>query len=445
MRRQSFIIFSLGFFILASCAEESPFLTGYIKRASDAVMTPCDPYNKGSLHTCLVFSSAFNQNLIVYDATAEELVLAPIPFFPLKIKVGPATNDLVTVKNVNEDFPYFLALDPAEAAIYIIRAFPSSDKKHRSFEMPLRENLVQRDKKPFKMAAWAHDEDVIVVVTYPGEGEIELVFLDKITGKIKKDKSQVIKIGSKPSHVEINKEGIAVISDEGSNNIHEINLADSNNPKASSSYDIGMPSDKISLRERDFGQGMKSYVAILPAMGTELKLFRLSDKKVLDTYNLNSHPQALYFPDQNSEPCCDGEKNWIALVDNKGKLNYIAIKPEADGLRLKELKNFDLTSEKNLSLSQLTVIKILGGQVIFDPSLKQEKRCLPNNRKMFFISSFAQEKPYFRYDENLLSGNGHEVEAQGQSCEGQSSAFRFGTVSAEPIPRKNERHDRNER
>ncbi|HXW60643.1 MAG TPA: hypothetical protein VEK06_03800, partial [Myxococcota bacterium] len=175
------------------------------------------------------------------------------------------------------------------------------------------------------------------------------------------------------------------------------------------------------------GQGLKAYVAILEAFGNELKLFNVSDSKLEAEHQLTHHPEALYFPDQKSDPCCGGEKQWLASMGT-GHLTYIAVKEEGGKLGFKELSSTDLKSEKNLSLSQLTVEKILGGTVIYDPALKREKTC-QNNRKMFYISSYARDKPDIEYF--VQSIGGYEVEAQAQSCEGEQSASRLGTIEAE--------------
>ncbi|HXW60948.1 MAG TPA: hypothetical protein VEK06_05385, partial [Myxococcota bacterium] len=245
-RRNLLLLIFLCLFV-AHCADEKPFLTGYIKRAFDAAMMPCDPYNKGDLHTCVVFSSAFNQSLIIYDATVEELVLAPMRYFPLKVKVGPATNALAKVKNTEEKFPYFLALDPVLPSLYVVRAFPGENKK--SFETPLKQSLPTMATKPYKIAAMLSENHVVLIVSYPDSASVQIIGLDAKSGLIDSALSKAVNIGTKPSHIEIVDER-ALISDSGSNEIHAIDLRDiedvwqGKKPLLTKSHNIGMKSDR---------------------------------------------------------------------------------------------------------------------------------------------------------------------------------------------------------
>jgi hypothetical protein len=284
------------------------------------------------------------------------------------------------------------------------------------------------------------DSHVIVLLSYPEEGSIKLLALDKNNGTIDASLLRNIKVGSKPSHIAIDGQR-AIISDQGSSDIHELDLSNmtdvwqGNISISPHKADIGISSDFIHIAQRDFGSGLKSYALILETMGSKTILYNLTDRKIEGNLDLSEHPLAAYFPSQASESCCDGEKNWFAVASAKGKLIHVAIKPKSgndQGLSMNEVLTVDLTSEKNLSLSQLSIIKIIGGKVIFDPSLKREKQCGANNRKMFLISSFARDK---HYSEELLSSDTYEVEAQGQSCEGDGTASRFGSIENEPRAR----------
>lgn len=437
MKKAKKLLLPLLCLIFADCADDQPFMTGYIKRAFDAVMTPCDPYNKGALHTCVVFSSAFQNSLIVYDATAEELVLSPMRYFPLRGKVGPATDTLVTVQGAGERFPYLLALDPVEEALYVVRSFPSEDKKELSFQTPVKQELPKLTGKPYKMGALLSQDSIAVIISYPDAGSVQILSLDAKSGLIESAKTKTLSVGSRPGHIAL-VEKQALVSDQGADALHLIDLNEieavwqGSKALAAQSFAVGMKTNRVYAQARDFGQGLKSYAALLENGANELKLFNISDTKLEASLTLSNHPEALYFPDLKSEPCCDGEKNWLAAVGTTGHLMHIAVKENGGKLELAELRTTDLTSEKNMSLSQLTVQKIIGGQVIFDPSLKRDKQCPPHSRRMFFISSYARDKPYF---DDLIGSGGNEVEAQGQTCEGETSASRLGTVDNEPRAR----------
>lgn len=426
--------FILLILFVSDCADERPFLSGFIKRAFDASLVPCDPYNKGDMHSCVIYSSAFNNALIVYDATAEELVLSPNRYFPLKVKVGPFTNVLAKVENAPQNFPFMLALDPVLKSLLVVRLFPSKDNSQRSFETPLIQRLPG-DSSPFSMAAALKGDHVVLFVTYPEKQKVDVIALDKESGLIDSSKTKSITVGSKPSRVAIIDQN-AIISDQSSDNIYVVDFkADDFLTGANivpAPHNVSMHTDKVFAKKRDFGHGLKNYVALLQNMGKKLTLYNLDDKKISDSIVLNDHPSALYFPDQKSEPCCDGQRNWLAIVDVNGELSYFSIKSEGSKLKLEEEKKADLLADKHLGLEKLTIEKIIGGQIIDDPALKREQFCA-NNRRMFFISSFAKEKPYY-YD--LIGSDGFEVEAQAQSCEGEAGASRLGSAEREYRPKK---------
>lgn len=407
--------------LLTNCADDQPYLEGHIRRAADAIMTPCDPYNKGAHHTCVVYSSAFKERLLVFDATAREMVLSPMGYFPLSIKVGASTNELAAVKSSNQKFPYFLALDHSLPALFVVRAFSSSDKKQTSFSPPLQHTL---ERKPYKFAAFDNSDSVIVILSYPQESSIDVLSLDKESGKILASRKN-IKIAHKPSHIEVDDElKKAIISNEESNSIYVLDLStinkvlDKSAEAAISSIDIGMKSDRIYVSSRDFGAGKSSYLVALNAAADEIKLIDLNSK-MSAIFELKEHALSVYFPSAESEPF-SGTKNWIAVASIKGNLFHIGVENSGGQLSLKELSpTVDLTSNRNMSLNQLHVRKMLGGPVLFDSSLGRKAEC-DNNREIFFVSSYASERI------NPLTLQSQEVEAQGRACEGASAASRLG-------------------
>jgi hypothetical protein len=417
--------------LLINCANDRPFMSGYIQRAIDALMTNCDPYNKGVLHTCVIYSSVSKKSLLVYDASVEELVLSPMRYFPLRVPMGPNTDALTSVLSKNDRFPYFLALDPTEKAIYVVRLF-SDDSGAPSFSVQERIEL-SGTARPYKIAAYDSGAEVMVVLSFPEQKYIGLLSLHPQSGKRIKD-LKLKPLGQKPSHVAIDfNHQKAIISDEGDNSVHTVKLEELNkrivDDQALIHEDINIagPSGRIFVERRDFGLGEHSYVAVLGFMKNELTLIDLDDNNKVVSLALKEHTSALYFPNQGSEPCCGGTKNWLAVMGIKGNLRHIVLEDKAGKLVMKEESGIDIKSEKNLSLSQLTVVKIVGGQVKIDTSLKRELEC-PNNRKMFFVSSFARDKSYWEYDDKELLSEyeAFEVEAQGVSCEGDGTATRLG-------------------
>jgi hypothetical protein len=417
----------LCLFILTGCPDDQPYLSGHIRRASDAIMLSCDPYNNNALHTCVVYASAFLQKLVIYDATTEEMVLSPIGYFPLNVKVGTSTNKLARVHSDDKRFPYFLALNQATPAIYATQAFPSGT--HKSFEIP-KEQLLTFSDKPYNFAAWQGTSHVYVLVTYRDTPAVGLFALNAKTGLLDPQKKpKKFSLGQRPSHIEIDHQRkFALISDESDAVIHRLDITTAaidsifaGKLPPVNEIKIDTPTNKIYLQNRDFGFGNHNYLAALKAAGKELLLINIDTKKTETKKTLSDHPQAAYFPDAQSNACCNNqEKNWLAVADISGHLSNFIIKKSAKSLSLEEASKEDLLSEQNLALSQIELATIIGGHVEFDPNLKRPQSCT-NNRKMFYVASFGSSRP-----RTWTAAEAVEEEAQAYSCEGDGTATRFG-------------------
>jgi hypothetical protein len=416
-----FSCIALYLLVQVSCAKDSPYLSGHIRRVHDAVLTTCDPYNLGVVHSCVVFSSAFKESLYMYDATASEMVLSPMTYFPLKVKVGKATDQLVSVVSDNKQFPILLAVDQAEPSLYAVRLFPSDNKSQRSFETPKKYSL---DKAPHYMAAVEVNDAIIAIMTYPLQGQIKAVMLNKETGAIDAATQKTINIGVKPARVVIDsKKTKAVISDEGDTNLHILDLANITDvltkgaAEVTDTIAVGGPTKQIYLSRRDFGGGVQSYALVFKSSGKEINLVNI-DSKHVESLSVKEDPIAAYFPDLQSDACCKGNKKWLSVASIKGTLTYYSIIAAGGGAKLEKLSTVDLTSENNLALSKIHIKKILGGSIEVDPKLEREKLC-SSNRETFYISSYGNRRSY-------LDSEPHEEEAHGYSCEGEETASRFG-------------------
>lgn len=396
-----------------SCAKERPYLTGHIKRAHDAVMVDCDPYNLGATHTCVVFASAFQDCLYVLDASASEIVLSDMAFFPLRVAVGPSTDQLVKIVS-DKQMPWMFAVDRATPAFYSVRLFPDADVK--SFTEPEKHNLSTT---PQHVAAFDAGTHIVMISVFSLEKRIELLAIDKITAAPDQSLKPVsITVGDKPKGIEIDKDRkVAVITDEGQELIHVLDLANINDllqgasSATISTVDIAMKSDHLYLSRRDFGQGNKLYALIFDASINDIKLVNIDDKKVESSLSFDEHLLSGYFPDQGSATCCGQEKNWLAVASIKGNFTYVTIKPGAT-LTLEKNNTVELPAEANLQLNKIHVRKIVGGYVVPDPNIKRENLC-KTNRQTFFIGSYANSRTY-RDTEPV------EVDPHGQSCEGEN-------------------------
>lgn len=408
----------------ASCAKERPYLSGHVRRAHDAVMVSCDPYNQGELHTCAVISSAIKQALYVYDATLGEMVLSPIPYLPLKIAVGPATDELVAVSSNDPRFPFMIALDKAAQSIFSVRLFPSEDKKQLSFVSPERQVLT---KSPDHAAAFEASGKIIVMMSFPKEGTVELHTMRKDTGAIDATvKPTVIKIGTAPSFIAIDSEQkAAVITDLKEQNLHVIDLAtidkvlaNTDKPKISS-INTFAKADSLLLARRDLGAGKNLYALTLHTGQREARLVDIHGENLVGIKTFTDFPTAAYFPDEKSASCCGGKQHWFSVATIQGNLIYVTIDMTAGQATLKDETPIDLLSESNLDLSTIQVKKIVGGTVHPNKDGKREDLC-SSHRQVFYFSAYGSSRPVTRYSE------AYEVEAHAYSCEGDRSVSRFG-------------------
>jgi hypothetical protein len=412
---------SLGFLIfmfILSCASDRPFLTGFIRRATDAILIPCDPYNQGKEHSCVVYASEFNQRLLVYDATAEEMVLSRIGYFPLFIAVGPTTDELTPVLSADKKFPFFLALDSGEKSLYIVSSFPQGSKQ--SFQTPTKLSLTENYSH---MAAFDDGQRIVLFLSKPDSGEVVIKALKRSDGSFDKTFQKIsVKVGVSPSHVAIDDERKHVIvTDEGGKNIYVFDTENLN--KAPTAIAINSPSNVISLAKRDFGAGEKLYALLKSAAEKKVILANISDAKREYSIDIDSFPAAVYLPDLGSKSCCSGEKNWFAVADIKGNLLRYSARAE-NPFKIEKLATIDMTSIKNLNLETFFVKKIIGGKILSDASLDQKPVC-PSERRMFFVAAYGSSK------RSELITESYEVEAQAYACEGEDGLSRLGLIKDE--------------
>lgn len=406
--------------LLTNCADDKPYLDGFIKRASDAIITSCDPYNRGDDHTCVVYASAYAGKLFVFDATLEEMVLSDMGYLPLSVKVGGGVSELSHVHSSAPKFPYFFALDSGAPGLYVVRAFPDAASKERSFSKP---HFYALPEMANKITAFDDGNTVYVVLTHSLDGAVSLVSFDRNSGEKKAFKK--FKLGITPNQIALTPDRKkAIIADQTDRNIFILELSNSasiinkNEAPISVSVDIGMSSDQLVVAKRDFGNGLKNYALALNTTNRQLKIVSLDEKKVIATHTLQSYPMAMYLPDTDEISCCKDQQQWFAVASLNGSLSYLTIKNGS----IKEQESIDLLSKHNMALSIVHVKKIIGGSIKQDASLKQKVQC-SKNRKMFFIASYGMDK------RNPVTEESFEVEAQGTACEGASSVARLGYKS----------------
>jgi hypothetical protein len=411
------IISLLGLLNLLGCAQERPFFLGYIQKVSDAALVSCDPYNLKVTHTCLVIASAFQESLYVYDATAGELVLAPNKYFPLKVKVAKATNQLIPVESNNES-PILLALDQSGPYLFAIRLF--ADKNQPSFRKPYKYPL---NEAPFAMAAALFNNEIVAIATYPLKKEIRLMLLDKETGAIKPAINKSITLGNQPSQIAIDhKSSKAVILDAKDAAIYTLDLAhimdviNNISPPTIETIPLSTAQDRIFLSHRDLGQGEHLYA--LTSSKKDITLINMASKSY-GQITLDEEISALYFPGLGSSSCCKDNKEWALATTIKGNMYYLSLK-DSSSISLEKISTLDLKKEENLSLKNVLITKIVGGFIKTDSSIKKETLC-KSNREVFFMSQYANQRI-------SLKVRPEEVEGSGLACEGDEAVSRFGVV-----------------
>lgn len=416
------LIFLLGLF-LTNCAKESPFISGIIRRSEVATMTSCDPYNDGKEHTCVVYNPLFSKQLVVFDATLNEMVLAPIRYFPLRVNLYDEIIDLVAPKSKDgQKVPYLLALEAESkpsVELDVVRTFPTKDGTKLSFSNPSRIRLIPME-HPYKIAAYLADNKSYVLFTIPDKKQVWVIALDaeatRYDDKFAPDGVMKIPVGTKPSHIEID-DGLdyAVVSDEGENNIHVLDLSTLRTnppspPTVVAHIDVKSPTSKLSLAKRKFGSVAEIYALLLGKDRNKLVLANISRRKHESDAALKDEAEALYFPKEGSPSCCGGVKNWAQVACANGRLTYLEFVYAAGKINIKEKETVDAKLPKFMNLGQLRIAKMIGGQILSDPAV--ETRC---SRKIFYVSSYGSS----RVEGSLFPTDSVEVEAQGMSCEGE--------------------------
>jgi DNA-binding beta-propeller fold protein YncE len=411
----SFLTF--GLLLIFGCADDRPFLSGHIRRAFDGLITTCDPYNTNTRHTCVVYAPAFGHGLVVFDASAMEMVLGPNPFFPLLVPVSKGTKVLANVKDSDDTVPFFLALDPSEKTLFAVRRFAAKDGQSKSLATPVANKLKG---KPHQMAAFKTDSHVVAILTYPEQGEVELLALNSDTGELDPNLApKTLKVGTKPWAVEVDfASQQAVITDAKNSQLVVLSLnkiMDVIKGSAVASLtpvDIQMSSEKIFLSRRDLGLGEKLYALAINPTGTKVALADVAKGKVEATLDSTASITAAYFPGPNSDLCCKKNRHWFSYVTQGGQLSMVVIENENNKLKLKISETSALGSTENVGAANFSVVKMVGGAIIIDPKKELKGEC---NRKIFYIADFGAD-PF----------TGEEIEAQAFGCEKESGAFRMG-------------------
>lgn len=409
------LIISSLLIVFIGCADSHPFLSGYIKRAQDGLLTTCDPYNKGVKRSCVIYAPTFGDSLVIYNASDKEMVLAPNPYFPLLVPVDKGTHALAEAKAVDSQensVEFFFALNGAQKKLYVVRTKPDQEKSKVSFSKPIEHDATAAS---YKIAGFYHDNHYFALITIPDAGQVGILALTS-DGSLLDNGYRAINVGVRPSHIAVDAvKAVAVISDEGALQLAVLELDDlisvAQNRKVPvvRNIPIGMNSEKLSLSLNDLGSGTNLYAIVSEMAGRRISLVDVSNNRALTSIQASDYVTALYLPQEKNEPCCNKKEHWFQYTTAKGQLNYVLV---SDAFALLERDPIDLSSKDNIGVSNLWVNAIVGGPILPGNKKSDKKEC---PRKVFYLTSFAANKI-----------DGRQIEAQAFSCEGEEGAYPMG-------------------
>lgn len=362
--------------LFIGCGDDDVYLHGYLKRISDAVVTPCDPYGLGKDHTCIVIAKANEPHLLIYDATARELVLSSNPYDPLKINV-PIGTKLAIAENDDNKSAFILGLNSHTESLFLIRRFLDQEKRKKTFSTPIKINI---EKGAYDIKSFLTEDNLVALISYPQKNLLRIYLMDPLTGEKKSEKSFDIE---EPRKIAIAKQAShAVISHRNSNKISKISIEDILSNKTSNILTIDMPTiiDKIYIdKDKSLALSLTSNeIYLIDTENFRLEKTYSSTEKILSALILE-------------------KEIFLATIGGKIKrLNSL----------LEDKKIIDLKNEKNLAFTNIHIAKLLFAKVIEDGKIKTKKRC---ENQIFIISAYAE------YD-------GQQIEGQSYFCKNENTA-----------------------
>lgn len=414
--------------MIVGCVDSHPFITGYIKKAEDGLLTTCDPYNKGVQRSCVIYAPTFGDALVIYNASDKEMVLAPNPYFPLLVPISKGTHALAEAKTDGNDdkVEFFFALNGSQKKLYVIRKQPDDKKSKESFQKPLEHEIPTA---AYKIAGYYYGDHYFVLMTHPDAGQVGILALNS-DGSLVLNGYRAINVGVRPSHIAIDaSKAVAVMSDEGSPQLSIVSLSDilavaqgKKAPTPARVIPIGMNSEKLSLSHRDLGNGFNLYAIASEMAGKKIVLIDISNSLSVAQISASDHVTALYLPSENNDVCCNKKEHWFQYTTAKGQLYFAVVSTSGATFSLEEKEPVELSSKDNIGVNNVRVNAIVGGRILKGSKKADNKEC---RRKVFYLTSFAANKI-----------DGRQIEAQAYSCEGEEGAYLMGDEAGDRKDKK---------
>lgn len=328
------LLLASGLLLLASgssCLDNQTILPGQLGQISDAVLTPCNPYQEqGVTHQCLILANPYLNSLKIFDATDNQFVLSPIGYFPLVLQAGNTPYWLATQNNRT------FSLDPVLKQIFEIPG---------KFISPVITPILNIDFSPshFTIAINASNQ----VTAFLAKTEPSSNALVQMPG------GQAIQFNAPIEHLQLTGDQKSILVVEGLN-FHVIDASSFTISKT-----LSMP---VSVRHISQSPGK---VGIALTNKTVSVIDQTSWSIEATSAQLEANPAAIYFPSSlpgKINTCCNGQPGWLGVLLVNGKLLFMPYENQSfPGLAPEVI---DVATVAGVSPYVLTnPLKLLGVQV----------------------------------------------------------------------------------
>ncbi|MES2504571.1 MAG: hypothetical protein V4534_06815 [Myxococcota bacterium] len=290
----SLLILSAG----SSCLDSQTVLPGQLGQITDASVASCLPYkDSDTAHQCLLIANPYQGAARVFDAMANQFVLSPIGYFPLAVASGKAPNQVATLDGKT------FVLDPVTRAIYEIPSSlisPLAPMKGLDFTPNL---FVLTKDDMGKIWALVSDNFTIIHAVPLEAGAAFSFDMGMAVNLIQVDLShQYFFVASGANLFQF---AVGAIFTAGGPKIPEALVQTS----AIRAMAADATNFYLSLAEK------------------KLVVYSTVNETAQGSMTLDAVAQAIYLPGSMAgtpTPCCNGAKEWIAVLLTNGGFQYLA-------------------------------------------------------------------------------------------------------------------------
>lgn len=347
-----------------SCTQTAVSTSNNLEKPSDVVLIRAPSPDGSQEHSYVVVSNPDIEQLRILDLSTGTFLVAPNGYFPLSVRVGPATRRLASAAG------HVFALDSVEGKVYVIRT--AEDAQGPAFSVV---ETFAVPRAAAGMAAVTRSDDpnhALVFVTVPDTGTIQCFDVDTATGTVTATAAATLKNGLRPSEITVAvDENLVLVTDSARGTITGLRISDAQTALAEAVtagetglwpilqiIDASGPLSRISTGYLPINGSVVPVAAAIRRDASEVTLWRIDGGdeqpfQIVGRLALPASPLTLYIPDQRPESsvispgaCCSTfeeeqeSTSWFAVTSASGSIYYVHVNVASEALDSKPYLSF---------------------------------------------------------------------------------------------------------